>query len=194
MRRVALPLMLLLALAMPVASAWASGDAVLNDCADDEQLSKKYSQQDYRDALANMDADVRQYTGCEAVIRQAQLAAASSSAGNGGGGSSGGAGGGIAGGTGGGTGGSAASAAETLAKATPEQKRELAQAVEDTPAPVTLPGAGAIDPASAGEVPGIDAVGDLPTPLGILLIGMVGAGAVLVVNRVRHRVDGRSAG
>lgn len=192
MRRVALPLMLLLALAMPAASAWASGSAVLNDCADDEQLSKKYSQQDYRDALSNMDADVRQYTNCEAVIRQAQLAAASSSAGNGGGGS-GGTGGGFAGGTGSGTGGPTASAAETLAKATPEQKRELAQAVEAPPAPVTLPGVGAIDPASAGEVPGIDAVGDLPTPLGILLICMVGAGAVLVVNRVRHRVDGRSA-
>ncbi|MBJ7331353.1 MAG: hypothetical protein JHC95_15780, partial [Solirubrobacteraceae bacterium] len=46
---------------------------------------------------------------------------------------------------------------------------------------------GAIDPASAGEVPGIAAVGELPAPLGILLACMLAGAVVLGVNRFRHR-------
>ncbi|MGK2938641.1 MAG: hypothetical protein ACSLFR_12685 [Solirubrobacteraceae bacterium] len=192
MRRASIPLLLVAALAAP-APALASGADVLDDCALDEKLSKRYSQEEYRDALDNMEADVRQYTNCQAVIRQAQLAAAgSASSGSGGGGSSGGTGG-VAGGTGGADGGATASPAETLAAATPEQKRELAEVLEEAPAPVTLPGAGAVDPASAGEVPGIDAVGDLPTPLGVLVILMVAGTAMLGVTRMRNRVGGRSA-
>lgn len=192
MRRASIPLLLVVALATP-APALASGDDVLFDCGDDERLSKNYSQEEYREALDNIDADMRQYTNCQAVIRQAQLSAAGSSSGGGsgsGGGAIGGPGGGAAGG---GTGGTTASPAETLAAATPEQKRELAEVVEETPAPVTLPGAGAVDPTSAGEVPGIDAVGELPTPLGVLLILMTAGAAMLGLTRVRSRVGGRRA-
>lgn len=193
MRRASIPFLLVVALATP-APALASGDDVLRDCNDDERLSKRYSQEEYREALDNIPADIRQYTNCQAVIRQAQLSAAGSSSASGDSGSTGGGGG--AGGTGGGatggdTGGTTASPAETLAAATPEQKRELAEVVEEPPAPVTLPGAGAVDPASAGEVPGIDAVGDLPTPLGVLLILMTAGAAVLGLTRVRNRVGGR---
>jgi hypothetical protein len=168
MRRIALPL-LLLALAAP-ATSHASGDDVLRDCGDDEKLSKRYSQQEYLDALDNISADIRQYTNCQAVIRQAQLSAASGGRGGAGG-----------------AGSSAAADAATLAAATPEQKRELAEAVSEAPAPVTLPGAGPVDPASAGEVPGIDAVGELPTPLGILLALMAAGALALGLNRIRSR-------
>jgi hypothetical protein len=189
MRRL-IPALLAAALAaLPPAPAIASGDDVLRDCGDDEQLSKRYSQSDYRDALDNISADLRQYTNCQAVIRQAQLAAA--------GGRSGDAGGSEAGGDAGSPGlpGSAdgPSAAETLAAATPEQRQELAEAVEETPDPVTLPGAGPVDPASAGTVPGIDAVTDLPAPLGVLLVLMVAAAGAVGVNRLRSRGDRRSA-
>lgn len=195
MRRLAVPLLAVLALSAP-ASALASGDDVLRDCNDDEQLSKRYTQKEYREALDNIPADIRQYTNCQAVIRRAQLAAAGSSGsggsdggGSGGGGSVGGGGTGIDDGTGGGP-----SDEETLAAATPEQKRELAEAATDTPAPVTLPGGGpALDPASAGEVPDFGSLGELPTPLGVLLVLMVAGAAALGINRVRHRVGGPRA-
>ncbi|MBJ7518283.1 MAG: hypothetical protein JHC84_01185 [Solirubrobacteraceae bacterium] len=194
MRRLALPFALLCALLVP-AAALGSGDDVLDDCGLDEKLDKSYTQEEYRQALDNIPADLRQYTNCQAVIRKAQLSAAGGGTGGSGGsggnaGGSGGAGGTGAGGTGSG-GESTASPAETLAAATPEQKEELAEVVAEAPAPVTLPGAGAVDPASAGEVPALSAVGDLPAPLGVLLVLMVAGAAVLGLNRVRTRVGGR---
>lgn len=193
MRRLT-PALLAAALAALIpAPALASGDDVLRDCGDDEKLSKRYTQAEYREALDNISADLRQYTNCQAVIRQAQLAAA----GGRGGGTSGS---GTAGGTGGipGLPGSAGaadgpSAAETLAAATPEQRQQLAEAIEEAPDPVTLPGAGPIDPASAGTVPGIEAVTDLPAPLGVLLVLMVAGAGALGINRLRSRGDRRSA-
>lgn len=192
MRRL-IPALLAAALAAHTpAAALASGDDVLRDCGDDEQLSKRYTQAEYREALDNISADIRQYTNCQAVIRQAQLAAAGGRA-SGDGGSAGGAEDGIPGppGAGGGSGGP--TAAETLAAATPEQRRQLAEAVEKAPEPVTLPGAGTIDPASAGTVPGIDAVGELPAPLGVLLALMAAGAGTLAVNRVRNRGGRRPA-
>jgi hypothetical protein len=189
MRRIIPTLLAATLAALTPAPALASGDDVLRDCGDDEQLSKRYGQSEYRDALDNISADLRQYTNCQAVIRQAQLAAAGGRDGDaGGGGASG-----IPGlpGSVGAAGGP--SAAETLAEATPEQRQELAEAVEETPDPITLPGAGPIDPASAGTVPGIDAVSDLPAPLGVLLVLMVAAAGAVGVNRLRSRGDRRSA-
>ncbi len=193
MRRLALPLALFCALLAPAAAVGSGGD-VLYDCGDDERLEKNYSQQEYREALDNMDADMRQYTNCQSVIRKAQLAAAGSGSSGGSGGNAGGSGGGggtSGGGTSGGDDASSASPAETLATATPEQKEELAEVVAEAPAPVTLPGAGSVDPASAGEVPALSAVGDLPAPLGVLLVLMVAGAAALGLNRVRTRVGGR---
>lgn len=191
MRRLTPALLAAALAALTPSSALASGDDVLRDCSDDEQLSKRYSQAEYREALDTISADLRQYTNCQAVIRQAQLAAA----GGRGGGTSGAGGPGVAGSVPGlpGTAGGGPSAAETLAAATPEQRRELAEAVEKPPGPVTLPGAEPIDPASAGTVPGIDAVGDLPTPLGALLVLMAAGAGALGVNRLRSRGDHRSA-
>lgn len=194
MRRLIPALLTAAVAALPPAPALASGDDVLRDCGDDERLSKQYTQAEYREALDNISADLRQYTNCQAVIRQAQLRAAGgrgSGGGSGGSGSSSGSG--STPGLPGGGGTDGPSAAETLAAATPEQRQELAEATEAPPAPVTLPGAGALDPASAGTVPGIEAVGDLPAPLGILLVLMVAGAGALGVNRLRSRGDRRAA-
>ena len=59
-------------------AALASGSTVVRDCTDDGKLSKRYSQSEYRDALANLPTDVDEYTDCRDVIRRAQLSAAGS--------------------------------------------------------------------------------------------------------------------
>ena len=56
--RLRLSLALLVILLVPAASAWASGRDVLRDCADDEVLSKTYTQKEYRDALARARSSV----------------------------------------------------------------------------------------------------------------------------------------
>ena len=55
--RLRLSLALLVILLVPAASAWASGRDVLRDCADDEVLSKAYTQKEYRDALSELATD-----------------------------------------------------------------------------------------------------------------------------------------
>lgn len=59
---------------VPVAQA--SGIAVLRDCQAHGALTHKYSQADYREALANMPADLDEYSDCRSVIETAQAAAA----------------------------------------------------------------------------------------------------------------------
>src|SRR5947209_12020253 len=71
------------------AGAWASGTAVIRDCTDDGVIQGHYSQQDYKNDLANLPTDVDEYTNCRDVIKRAQLAALG---GRSGGGPSGGAG------------------------------------------------------------------------------------------------------
>lgn len=68
-------------LLLPVTPALASGSDVIKDCNDNGHLTKKYSQKEYRTALAQMPADIRQYTDCENVIRRAQLGLANSTGG-----------------------------------------------------------------------------------------------------------------
>lgn len=60
-------------LLLPVTPALASGADVILDCNDNGRLTRKYTQKEYRQALAQMPADVRQYTDCENIIRRAQL-------------------------------------------------------------------------------------------------------------------------
>src|SRR4051794_22319571 len=78
-------LVVLLALGAP-AVASASGDDVVTDCTKHGTLTRRYSQKDYKQALASLPADVDEYGDCRQVIRDAQIAGA----GNGGGGSTGG--------------------------------------------------------------------------------------------------------
>ena len=70
-------LTVLVLLAAGATQALASGRDVINDCTDDEVLSKSYTQKEYRDALANLPADADQYGNCREVIARAQEQAAS---------------------------------------------------------------------------------------------------------------------
>jgi hypothetical protein len=69
-------LALLALLALP-AGARASGDDVLVDCGDDGALSRKYTQAEYKEALANLPADQDEYSDCRDVIKRARLRLAS---------------------------------------------------------------------------------------------------------------------
>src|SRR5919201_2764191 len=122
MRRVFVTTIALCCLLLVPAAAHASGRAVIRDCTDDGQLSKTYSQKDYRDALANLPTDVDEYTDCRDVIRKAQLGGA---AGGGGGGNGG------PGAPGGGSGGGGATTPNG-----PPQSAALAQAQKGGGAPL----------------------------------------------------------
>jgi hypothetical protein len=71
----ALPALIVL---VPVADAIASGADVVDDCTKHGTLTKHYSQKEYRQALADLPADVDEYGDCRNVIRQAQVAGATS--------------------------------------------------------------------------------------------------------------------
>jgi hypothetical protein len=189
-RKLPVALVVLLVLCASGASAAASGRAVLNDCTDDEVLSKTYTQQDYRDALKALPGVADQYGNCRDIIARAQDAAArkgdskSSSKSD----SSGSAG--TTAGGGSGTGGtpppSSKPASEQLAAATPEDRAAASDAARDGGIPVTGPTA-----ADVGRAPGTDQVADLPAPvlalLAFLLVGALGLGAVRIRSLVRAR-------
>ncbi|MEA2232803.1 MAG: hypothetical protein QOD83_2619 [Solirubrobacteraceae bacterium] len=176
-------------LACGAAIANASGSAVLNDCTDDERMSKTYSQKDYRDALDGLAADADQYGNCRDVIRRAMLAAAAAPRKTGkapkdpGAGDSSAAGDGAVG---------SAPSEEQLRTATAEERRAVDRARNDGAAPFTVNNA-TVDPARVGRVPGMSQVSDLPTPivvlLALLLAGLLALGAV----RVRSLVHARRA-
>ncbi len=174
------------------ATVLASGRAVLNDCTDDEVMSKTYSQQDYRDALAQLQGDTDQYGNCRDVIKRAQLAAASaagakkekqdSSAGaapaTGGGGNGGGP---AAIGS--------APAREQLQAATPTERQAVDEARATAPA---APNA-TVDPNEVGTVPGVSRVSDLPSPLVAVLALLLVAALALSAVRIRSLVHARRA-
>jgi hypothetical protein len=185
---------LLAALALlsgPAGAALASGRDVLNDCTDDEVMSKTFTQKEYRDALAQLQGDTDEYGNCRDVIRRAQLKAAAAGGGRkdttsgaapaGGGGGTGGGGGAIG----------SAPAKEQLQAATPAERQAVDEArganrsfqLDNT----------AVDPNKVGSVPGVAQVSDLPTPLvaalALLLIAALALGAV----RIRSLVHARRA-
>ncbi len=178
MRRVIVPIFALvcaLALWMP-ASAPASGRAVIRDCTDDGQLSKSYTQKDYRDALAHLPTDVDEYTDCRDVIRRAQLGGANSSKrGPGGPGAAGGGGGGGGGGL-------------TQPNGADEQAA-LARAQKGGGAPIHI-GDRTVTPGGS-RFTASDVRNALPTPLLVVLL-MLGAGALTVGGiTARNRVGRR---
>ncbi|HWI72500.1 MAG TPA: hypothetical protein VNT55_11125 [Baekduia sp.] len=183
--RIASALALLLVLLAVPSLAHASGDAVITDCANDGKLDKTYSQKDYADALANLPADVDEYSDCRDTIQRARLGGGGSS--GGGSSSGGGTGGGTTGGgTGGGTGAagngdagtdSSGPAADPLASATAQERAAFEKAVAAGDAPVQLDGR-PIYPGALGGAKS-SGVGDLPTPLlailALLAVGGLGA-------------------
>jgi len=171
--RIASALALLLVLAVP-GLAHASGSAVIKDCADGS-IDRSYSQKDYADALANLPADLDEYTDCRSQIQRKQLGGGGGGTTSGGGGTgAGGAAVGGATGTGGGTGGNGdtgtggGGATDPLAGATDSERAALAKAVESGAAPVQLDGR----PIHPGELGGArsSGLGELPAPLLALLV------------------------
>jgi len=181
---------LLAALALP-GVAHASGAAVIKDCTLNGQLTKRYSQKDYANALANMPADVDEYSDCRDVIRRAQLGGATGGGSGGGGGMFGGPGG---LGTGGGAdgldgGGGAGPNVDPLQGATPQERAAFHRAVNAGSAPVTLDGRPITPGALGGST--VTNLGDLPAPLLAVLALLVACavGAVAYLTRrlvLRH--------
>ena len=173
----------LLALLAAAPAALASGSTVINDCTDDEVLSRTYTQQEYRDALAHLPADADQYGNCRDIIARAQEAAA----------------------TKGGKGGarkqqdsgqastaqapkaSDRPASEQLAAATPADRAAAEQAASDAAVPDSTVAAGdvAVKPAAASS--------DLPAPVLVLLALLLAAGLALAAVRIRRLVHARRA-
>jgi hypothetical protein len=158
-------------LLLPASPASASGADVIRDCNDHGHLTKTYSQKEYRQALAQMPADVRQYTDCEDIIRRAQLGEPPTSD-------------------------PAANTANPFGSASPE---EVAQAQKDIEAARQGGGAGqviagdVVYPGALSYTKVSAAVSDLPTPL-IVLVGMIVAAALgLLIPKLqaRRRGDGR---
>jgi hypothetical protein len=173
MRRALLIAAGVLALLPP--AAWADGRRVIRDCTDNGRIDGRYSQSEYRDALAHMPSDVDEYTDCRDVIRRAQLAAAGGGRDKGSGGSSK------------PTPPPAAPVAGTdpLVNATPTEKKDVEQASHSSAA-VKI-GHSALRPGALGTRTS-SAVSDIPTPL-LIALALVAAGALaLVAARIRGRV------
>ena len=155
------------------AAAWGSGTAVIKDCTDDGVIQGHYSQQDYKDALANLPTDVDEYTHCRDVIKRAQT----------GGGSSGGPG--APGGTGG-----TPTGGDPLASATASERAAVAKAqASGASAPVKV-GGKLVQPGKLG-FGGLGSPTKLPASLIAVLVAIgiaaVAAGAQYVRNRVIAR-------
>ena len=173
----------LLVLAICAPSALASGEDVIRDCTDDEVLSQTYTQQEYKDALAQLSSDSDQYGNCRSVIKRAQLAAlrdarATRGDANGSGGRQSGV-------TASGGGFGNPPATKQLQSAKPDERA----AVEETrQTPV-----GAVDIEGAAVKPGIGSASDLPAPL-LMLLALALAGALaLAAIRIRALVLVRRA-
>ena len=157
---------------MAVAAVPASAnykDLLLDACGRDGKVNGTYSQEDYRKALANIPADADQYSDCRAIIRAAQLAAASGQKTL-----------------------TPSTAGDVLATATPAEQQAIAQAVESsTGAPVKV-GDAVVSPDSYGAGRAVAAgISDLPPPLlaalGLLAVGALAALLTVIVPRVRDR-------
>ncbi len=190
--RIATALALLLALAAP-GLAHASTKALFTDCADGT-LDGHYSQKDYAQALANLPADLDEYSDCRSQIQRAQLGGGGKSSGGGGGGGTTSGGGGVGTGTGGGagtgngdTGTAAPPAGNPLDTATPAERASFKKAIASGDAPVEVDGR-PIDPGALGGAKS-NGVADLPAPLlailALLAIGGLSA-AGLGTRRLVH--------
>jgi hypothetical protein len=63
------------AIALPAAPALAAGNAVINDCQANGQLTHPYTVAQLRHALSVMPASVKQYTSCSDVVQNALVSA-----------------------------------------------------------------------------------------------------------------------
>ena len=158
--------------AVPTASA-DQGEAIILRCTHGQSLSG-FSQNAYKQALKDLNADTEEYTDCSSLIRQAQLAAAGSSRGGGGSSGSGG-------------GGSAPAVAPT-----PAEQRAITSAVHAPAAPVQV-GKQAIHPGVV-NVDVASALSSLPTPLLAMLAFLLTCLLLVAGGALRNRVRARRAG
>lgn len=77
MRRLITPLAAAALLLAPSAADADGGAVVIRDCLNHGHITGHYSAKQYAQALAELPADVAEYSDCASLIRQAQLAAAS---------------------------------------------------------------------------------------------------------------------
>lgn len=164
LRRLTTAAVVALCLLVPAQAAWGSGDDVLIDCNDHGRLTKDYSQKEYREALARIPADLKQYTDCEGIIRRAQLGLRGTSEAN---------------------------AGTPFAGATPEEQAQAEkdiQAAQKTGRTPQRIGSSLITPGALAFTKVSAATSELPTPLLVLIVLVLVAGALYVVNLVQaHR-------
>ena len=72
----ALLVVLALGLGVPAGASADAGSAVIAQCFNTGSVSSTYSQAAYNEALSELDADAIEYSDCQQLIHQAQLAAA----------------------------------------------------------------------------------------------------------------------
>lgn len=160
------------AFGMASASALASPEAVIRDCAKDGTLNHHYSLSDLKNALKKLPTDVDEYTNCRDVINQAETQ-------SGGGGPHGPGGSGVGSGGGGTGGGSAPSAADT---------RALNSAIHSNGSAPTLSlGGRKVVPGSGGLFKTASATGSLPVPVLLALIAVAALTATGGFVAVRRR-------
>jgi hypothetical protein len=187
MRNLLIALATVLTLLGGAPAAHASGRDVINDCTDDEVLSKTYTQQDYRDALAKLPADADQYGDCRDIIARAQEAAATKGGSKRRGGTTG-----AGSGSGGPTPPSSQPAQQQLAAASPADRAAAADAARNGAGAAPVAGR-RVDTSDVGVAPRSSGVSDLPLPV-LLLLALLLAGALaLAAVRVRSLVHARRA-
>jgi hypothetical protein len=200
-------LLALVVLTVLPAAASASGQDVINDCSDNEQIDGDYSQDEYNQGLDELPADIDGYSPCRDVISRAR----DDAAGGGGGGSgprgglpaSGGNAGADFGGIGGsffggsdsaalpGTPGGAPSTGDPLENAladVPETERDLLDQARGGGETGSVLDGAAVRPEVAGRAPDLASVSSLPTPVLVLLVLVAGALCALSGTLVRRRV------
>lgn len=156
------------------AGAWASGQAVIKDCTDDGVIQGRYTQQDFKSALANLPTDVDEYTNCRDVIKRAQLAA--SGGGGGGGGTSGGA--------------AVPPGADPLAGASPAERAAVEAARRNGAGKPIRIGGKLVQPGKLG-FGGLGSPTTLPPSLIAVLVAIGLAAAAAAATYVRNRVVAR---
>jgi hypothetical protein len=153
----------LVALLAPATALAGLGETMILRCTHGESLSG-FSQSEYSEALSEISATTGEYTACEQLIRQAQVAAATGVLG-------------------------AATGVPSLLAASPAERQLISHAARAGPAPVAVGG----DVILPGVVrPNISsAVRMLPTPLLLLVVGLIAFIGLIAAGGLRDRVRAR---
>ncbi len=165
----------------PAVALASRGGQIIRQCLRYDRITGHFTQQDYRDALAHLPADVSEYSDCGDVIRRAQQATAASGSPTGGP---------AAGAIGAAT---AAGRSDPLASATPAERAAFQAAVNQA----RLTGGRPVRVGDATVTPGLTAVRSgslthvLPAPLLVLLILLLVGALAALGGFLRQRVRPR---